>query len=45
MPLGVAVGLNLRDIVLDEDAASPPLKGHSRPNFGQCPLSPNGWMD
>jgi len=32
MPLGTEVGLGLRDIVLDENPASPPLKGHS-PQF------------
>jgi len=31
---GTEVGLGLRDIVLDEDSATPPLKGHSPPpNF------------
>ena len=33
MPLGAEVGLGLRDIVLDEDSAPPPLKGHSPPQF------------
>ena len=32
MPLGTAVGLGLRDIVLDRYPAPPPLKGHS-PQF------------
>jgi len=32
MPLGMEVGLGLRDIVLDGDPAPPPLKGHS-PQF------------
>jgi len=32
MALGTEVGLGQRDIVLDEDPARPPLKGHS-PNF------------
>ena len=32
MPLGMEVGLSLRDIVLDGDPAPPPLKGHS-PQF------------
>ena len=45
MPLGTELGLGLRDIVLDGDPAPPYLKGHSSPNFGQYPLSPNGWMD
>jgi len=38
MPLGTDVGLGPRDIVLDGDPAPPPLKGHSSPIFGQCPL-------
>ena len=25
--------------------SSPPLKGHSPPIFGHCPLRPNGWID
>jgi len=29
IPLGTEVGLSLGDIVLDEDPAPPPLKGHS----------------
>ena len=33
MPPGTEVGLSLRDIVLDGDQASPPLNGHSTPNF------------
>ena len=45
MPLGTEVGFGLRDIVLDGDPAFPPLKGHSPPIFGQCPLWLNGWMD
>jgi len=45
MPLGIEVGLGLCGIVLDGDTAPPPLKGHSPPIFGQCPLWPNGWMD
>ena len=27
------------------EPASPPLKGHSPPIFGQCSLWPNDWMD
>ena len=42
VPLGTAVGLSLGDIVLDGDPASPLLKGHNLPIFGQCPLWPNG---
>ena len=46
MPLGVEVGLSLGDIVLDEDPAPLPVKGHSpTPIFSQCPLWPNGWRD
>ena len=44
MPVGTEVGLGLCDIVLDGDPA-PPLKGHSPPISGQCPLWPNGWVD
>ena len=33
MPLGMEVGLSPGDFVLDADPASPPLKGHSPPNF------------
>ena len=33
MPLGTEVGLSPDDFVLDRDPASPPLKGHSAPNF------------
>jgi len=45
MPLGMKVGLSPGDIVLDGDPAPPPLKVHSSPIFGQCPLWTNGWMD
>jgi len=41
MLLGTEVGLGLRDIVLDGDPASPPLKGHSPPIFGQSVVA--GW--
>jgi len=34
MPLGMEVGLSPGDFVLDGDPASPPLKGHSPPIFG-----------
>jgi len=44
IPHGVEIGLSLGDIVLNGDPAPPPLKGHS-PNFDQCLLWPNGWMD
>jgi len=33
MPLGMEVGLSPGDFVVHEDPASPPLKGHSPPNF------------
>ena len=45
IPLGTAVCLSLGDIVLDGNTASPPVKVHSPPHFGQRPLWPNGWMD
>ena len=45
MALGMEEGLSPGDFVLDGDPASPPLKGHSPPIFGQCLLWPNGWMD
>ena len=45
MALGMEVGLSPGDFVLDGDSASPPLKGHSPPIFGQCLLWPNDWMD
>jgi len=45
MPLGMDVGISPRDFVLDKDPASPPLKRHRPPIFGQCPLWPNDWMD
>ena len=41
MPLGLGPG----DLVLDGDPASPPLKEHSPPIFGQCLLWLNDWMD
>ena len=44
IPFDTEVGLSLGNIVLDGDAAPHPLKGHS-PNFGQCPMRPNVWMD
>ena len=31
--------------MLDGDPAPPPVKGHSLPIFGQCPLWSNGWKD
>jgi len=46
MPLGVEVGLGLRDIVFGVDPATPRKKGrtHPHPIFGPCVLWPNGWM-
>jgi len=38
IPLGTEVGLSPGDIVLDGDPAPPPLKRHSHPVFGPCPL-------
>ena len=47
MPLGMEIGLGLRDIVFDVDPATSRKKGHTHPNliFGPCLLWPNGWMD
>jgi len=46
MKLGVQVGLGPGHIVLDEDPAPPPTKGHSpHPIFGPYLLRPNGCMD
>ena len=33
MALGMEVGLSAGDFVLGGDPASPPVKGHSAPNF------------
>ena len=45
MPLGTEEGLALRNIVLDEDPAPPPLKGHS-PQFSASVYCGQtaGWM-
>jgi len=45
MPLGMEVGLDPVDMVLDGDPAPPPKKGaqplhHPKKNFGLCLLSP-----
>ena len=41
--LGTEVGFGLCEIVLDEDQATPPLKGHGPPPvFGKCRLWPKG---
>jgi len=46
MPLGMEVGLGLRDIVFDVDPATPRKRAHTpHPIFGPCLLWPNGWMD
>jgi len=45
MPLGVEVGLDPSDIVLDGDPASLPKKGAEPPIFGPYLLWPNGSMD
>jgi len=45
MPLGMEVGFGSGQIVLHEDPAPSPKKGHSPPLFGPCLLWPNGWMD
>jgi len=43
--LGMEVGLGPGHIVLDGNPGPPPLKEHTPPIFGQCPLWPNGVMD
>jgi len=43
MPLGTEVSLGLRDIVLDEDPAPPPLKGHSPQFRPMCVVTK--WLD
>jgi len=46
MPLGMEVGLDLRDIVFDMDPATPRKMAHPpHPIFGPCLLWQNGWMD
>jgi len=47
MPLGMEVGLGIRNIVFDVDLASLIKKGHthSHPICGPCLLWPNGRMD
>jgi len=45
MKLGTQVGLGPGHIVLGEDTAAPPPKGHSPPIFGPYLLQPNGCMD
>jgi len=46
MPLGMEVGLGLRNIVFGVDPAAPEKRAHPpHPIFGPCLLWPNGWMD
>ena len=45
MPLGMEVGLDAGDFVLDRDPALLPKKGRSPPIFGRRLLWPKGWMD
>jgi len=45
MPLGMEVGLDPSDIVLDGNPAPPPRKVAEPPIFGPCLLWPNNWMD
>jgi len=45
MPLGMELGLDPNDIVLDGDPAPLPKKGVEPPIFGPCLICPNGWMD
>jgi len=44
MKLGMEAGLGPGHIVLDGHPA-PPQGAQPPPNFGPCPLCPNGWMD
>ena len=45
MALGMEAYPSPVDFVLDGDPVSLPLKGHSPPIFGQCPLWANDWMN
>jgi len=46
MSLGMELGLDLGDFVLDRDPVVPSPKGGRTPQiFGPCLLWPNGWMD
>ena len=45
MAFGKEVGLSPGDIVLHGDTAPPTVKAQQPPNFGQCLLCQNGWMD
>jgi len=44
MPLGMEVGLNAGDFVLDGDPAPPPKKGQNPEILGPCLLRPKGYM-
>jgi len=45
MSLGMELGLDPGDFVLDGDPVAPPQKGADPQIFGPCLLWPNGWMD
>jgi len=46
MSLGMELGLDLGDFVLDGDPVAPSPKGGRTPKiFRPCLLCPNGWMD
>ena len=45
MPLGMELGLNPVDFVLDGDPTPSPKRGRIPQIFGPCLLWPNGWMD
>jgi len=45
MPLGMELGLDSSDIVLDGDPALLPKKGAQPPIFGPRVLCSNGWID
>ena len=45
MPVGMDVGLDPSDIVLDGHPSPLPKKGAEPPIFGPCLLWPDGWMN
>jgi len=47
MPLGMELGLDPSEFVLDRDPGPVPQKRAEPPSkkFGPCLLGPNGWMD
>jgi len=45
MPLGMELGLDPGDFVLDGNPAPSPKRGRSPQIFGPCLFCPNGWMD